>query len=235
MNFSWQFVGDTVPYVVKAIPMTLFLTFFPVIVGLVIGFLMALAKINRVPVLSQILSVFSSFFRSVPLLVLLFLAYYGTPKLLNYIVHDGERVLGSKQINNEVVAIITLTLYASAFLAEIIRGALSSVDKGQLEAAHALGLTKFQTYIRIVIPQAIVVALPNYFNFVLALLKGSSVVFTISVVDMMSAAKLQAEEGYRFIEAYALVGVFYIIFSLVFSTLFLKIEKRAKRKIGKMA
>lgn len=235
MNFSWEFIGNTLSYVVKAIPMTLFLTFFPVIVGLVIGFLLALVKINKVPVLSQVISVLSSFFRSVPLLVLLFLVYYGTPKFLNFTVYGGERVLGSKNINNDLVAIITLTIYASAFLSEIIRGALSSVDKGQFEAAHALGLTKLQTYIRIIIPQAVVVALPNYFNFVLALLKGSSVVFTISVVDMMSAAKLQAEDGYRFIEAYALVGAFYIIFSLIFSNLFLKIEHRAKRKVGKIA
>lgn len=235
MNFSWEFIGDTIIYVVKAIPMTLFLTFFPVIVGLVIGFLLALVKINKIPVLSQIISVLSSFFRSVPLLVLLFLVYYGLPKLLNFTVYGGERILGSKNINNNMVAILTLTIYASAFLSEIIRGALSSVDKGQYEAAHALGFTKLQTYLRIIIPQAIVVALPNYFNFVLALLKGSSVVFTISVVDMMSAAKLQAEDGYRFIEAYALVGTFYIIFSIVFSTLFLKIEQRAKRRIGKIA
>lgn len=235
MNFSWEFIGDTVIYVVKAIPMTLFLTFFPVIVGLVIGFLLALVKINKIPVLSQIISVLSSFFRSVPLLVLLFLVYYGLPKLLNFTVYGGERILGSKNINNNMVAIITLTIYASAFLSEIIRGALSSVDKGQYEAAHALGFTKLQTYLRIIIPQAIVVALPNYFNFVLALLKGSSVVFTISVVDMMSAAKLQAEDGYRFIEAYALVGTFYIIFSIIFSTLFLKVEQRAKRRIGKIA
>lgn len=235
MNFSWKFISETIIYVVRAIPMTLFLTFFPAIVGLVIGFILALAKIRKVQVVSQLITIFNSFFRSVPLLVLLFLAYYGTPKFLNFTVHGGERVLGSKNINNELVAIITITIYASAFLCEIVRGALSSVDKGQLEAAHALGLTKLQTYLRIVIPQAIVVALPNYFNFVLALLKGSSVVFTISVVDMMSAAKLQAEDGYRFIEAYALVGTFYILFSLFFSTLFLQIEKQAKRKIGKYA
>ena len=232
MNFSWEFVFDTSIYVIKAIPLTLFLTAFPVIVGLVIGFIFALVKIKKIPVLTGLINIYNSFFRSIPLVVLLFLAYYGLPKIINFTSHGGQRVVSAKDINNNVLAIVTLTLYSVAFLGEIVRGALSSVDFRQMEACHALGMTQLQAYIRIIIPQAITVALPNYFNFVLALLKGTSVVFTISVVDMMSAAKLQAEYGYRFVEAYVLVGFFYIVFSLVFSQLFVTIEKSAKRHMG---
>lgn len=235
MNFSWEFVKDTIQYVAAAIPMTMLLTFFPVIVGLVLGFFLAIAKIKRIPVLSQVINVYNSFFRSVPLVVLLFLVYYGLPKLINYLLYDGIRTVSIKNINNNLVAIITLTLYASAFLCEIVRGALSSVDMKQREAATALGMTTVQTYLRIIIPQAIIVALPNYFNFILALLKGTAVVFTISVVDMMSAAKLQAEYGYRYVEAYVLVGFFYIVFSIVFSRLFSAVEKNARRHMGQIA
>lgn len=232
MNISWDFIKETTVYVIKAVPLTMLLTFAPVIIGLVIGFLFALAKNKNIPVLSQFITVFNSFFRSIPLLVLLFIAYYGTPKLINYISYGGERVISTKGINNNMVALVTLTLYATSFLCEIVRGALGAVDMRQMEAAHALGMTKLQTYIRIIIPQAIIVALPNYFNFVLALLKGTSVVFTISVVDMMSAAKLQAEYGYRYVEAYMLVGALYIIFSVVFSQIFTGFEKAAKRRMG---
>ena len=235
MNFSWDFVRDTVSYVAAAIPMTMLLTFFPVIAGLLIGFLLALVKIKEIPVLTQIINVYNSFFRSIPLVVLLFLVYYGLPKVINYLFYDGIRTVSIKNINSNVVAIVTLTLYSSAFLCEIVRGALSSVDMKQKEAATALGMTPLMTYVRIIIPQAIVVALPNYFNFVLALLKGTAVVFTISVVDMMSAAKLQAEYGYRYVEAYVLVGVFYIVFSIVFSRLFATVEKNAKRHMGQFA
>ena len=140
--------------------------------------------------------------------------------------------MGSIDMSKNATAIVTLTLYAAAFLCEIVRGAFNSVDMRQMEAAHALGMTKPQAYFRIIIPQAIIVALPNYFNFFLALLKGSSVVFTISVVDIMAAAKLQAEYGYRYIEAYTLVGFFYIVLSLGFSWLFKKIEKNAKQHMG---
>jgi len=232
MNFSWAFVKETIGYVIDAVPLTLVLTFVPVIIGLVLGFILAVIKIRRIPVLNQIVTIYNSFFRSIPLLVLLFLAYYGIPKLINYIAYSGERVVASKDMNNNLTAIITLTLYSSAFLGEIVRGALSSVDMKQMEAAHALGMTPLQAYLRIIIPQAITVALPNYFNFVLALLKGTSVVFTISVVDIMSAAKLQAEYGYRYVESYVLVGAFYIVFSIVFSQLFTRIELNAKKNMG---
>lgn len=231
MNFSWAFIFDTTGYVVKALPLTLFLTIFPVTAGLVLGFLLALLKMYRVPVANRLVSIYVSFFRSIPLLVLLFLAFYGIPKLINFTFYGGERVWGSIDMNKNVTAVVTLTLYSSAFLCEI-GGALNSVDMRQMEAAHALGMTKRQAYFRIIIPQAIIVALPNYFNFFLALLKGTSVVFTISVVDIMAAAKLQAEYGYRYIEAYTLVGFFYIILSIGFSQIFTRIEKKAKLHMG---
>ena len=219
MNFSWAFIFDTTGYVVKALPLTLFLTIFPVTAGLVLGFLLALLKMYRVPVANRLVSIYVSFFRSIPLLI-------------NFTFYGGERVWGSIDMNKNVTAVGTLTLYSSAFLCEIVRGALNSVDMRQMEAAHALGMTKRQAYFRIIIPQAIIVALPNYFNFFLALLKGTSVVFTISVVDIMAAAKLQAEYGYRYIEAYTLVGFFYIIFSIGFSQIFTRIEKNAKLHMG---
>ena len=235
MNFSWEFVSQTIGYVLKAVPMTLLLTFLPVIAGLILGFFLALARIKKIPVLTGFITIYNSFFRSIPLVVLFFLAYYGIPKLINFTLNGGMRVVSVKDLNNNAVAIVTLILYSSSFLGEIVRGALSSVDMKQKEAATALGMTEFQTYVRIIIPQAITVALPNCFNFVLALLKGTSVVFTISVVDMMSAAKLQAEYGYRYVEAYVIVGTIYIIFSLIFSQLFLFLERSAKRRMGQPA
>lgn len=235
MSFSWEFIRDTAGYVLRAVPMTLLLTFLPVLAGLVLGFFLALVKIRKIPVLSGVVTAYNSFFRSIPLVVLFFLTYYGIPKFINFAFHDGMRVVSINNLNNNIVAIVTLILYSSSFLCEIVRGALSSVDMKQKEAARALGMTGFQAYVRIIIPQALTVALPNYFNFVLALLKGTSVVFTISVVDMMSAAKLQAEYGYRYVEAYVLVGVLYIIFSLIFSQLFLFLERRAKRRMGQAA
>lgn len=232
MEFDFSFIRETLPDVLKAVPLTLLLSLLPVVAGAVIGFLLALVRVKKVPVVHQLLSVFLSFFRGVPLLLLLFLAYYGIPKAINYLFYDGIRTVSASNMSSLVTAFLVLTLYSSAFLCEIIRGALISVDMKQLEAAHSLGMTKLMTYFRIVIPQAIIVALPNYFNFVLAMIKNTSIVFTISVMDMMAAAKVAAEEGYRFIEAYFMVGILYIIFSFVFSKSFAGVEKRAKRHMG---
>ena len=232
MEFSFEFVRNSLGVIAAAIPMTLFLTLFPVAVGLVLGFGLAAVRIKKIQVGSQLVTVYLSFFRSVPLLILLFLAYYGIPKLLNAIFNGGARVLSSANISSTVTAVIVITLYSSAYLCEIIRGALSSVDFRQMEAAHAVGMTRTQSYLRIIIPQTIIVALPNFFNFVLSLLKGTSVVFVITVMDIMNAAKVQADKGYRFIEAYTIVGIIYIVFSLVLSVVFKKIEQNAKKHLG---
>lgn len=232
MTFQFSFIWETLPDVLAAVPMTLLLTLLPVTAGLVLGFLLALIRIRKLPVLSQFVAVYLSFFRSIPLILLLFLAYYGGPKLANFLFFGGERVLSSAHVSGLVTALVVLTLYSSAFLCEIVRGALSSVDMRQMEAAHAIGMNRADSYLRIILPQAVVVALPNYFNFILALLKGSSVVFTITVMDMMAVAKLAAENVYRFIEAYTLVGVLYIVFSLLLSFLFSKVEQMAKLHMG---
>ena len=232
MDFKLSFIWDILPEVAAAIPMTLLLTVFPVAVGAVIGFFIALLRIKKPPVIYQLTGLYISFFRSVPLIILLFCSYYGIPKLINFVFYGGNRVIGASSIPPLVIALIVLTLYSSAYITELIRGALSSVDMKQMEAAHSIGMTKRDSYLRIIIPQAIIVALPNYFNFVLSTLKNTSVVFTISVMDMMATAKLAAEDGYRFIEAYVLVGVLYIIIGFASERLFKNVERNAKRHLG---
>ena len=232
MDFNFSFILKTLPEVLAAVPMTLFLTILPVVLGAVIGFFLALLRIKKIPVLYQLTGLYISFFRSVPLIILLFCSYYGIPKLINFVAHDGNRVLGVTDVSALVVALIVLTLYSGAYITELIRGALSSVDMKQMEAAHAVGMTKKDSYLRIILPQAIIVALPNYFNFVLSTLKNTSVVFVISVMDMMATAKIAAEAGYRFIEAYVLVGALYVIIGFVAEKIFKNIEKNAKRHVG---
>ena len=101
-----------------------------------------------------------------------------------------------------------------------------------MEAAHSIGMTKFRAYIRIIIPQAIMVAMPNYFNFVLNTLKNTSLVFAISVMDIMATAKVAAEKGYRFIEAYVMVGTIYVVLGVVLAAAFKKVERDSKAHMG---
>ncbi len=232
MSLDIGFIKETFPEVLKAIPVTLFMTAFPVIAGAVLGFFTALLHIRKIPVINRILELLISFFRSVPLIILLFCSYYGIPKLINFVAYKGQRVVGTTQISGLTVALIVYTVFSAAYISELIRGALSSVDLKQMEAAHSVGMTKFSAYTRIIIPQAIMVAMPNYFNFVLATLKNTSLVFAISVMDIMATAKVAAEKGYRFIEAYIMVGTIYIVLGVTLSVLFKKIETNSKLHMG---
>ena len=232
MTIDFKFIAETFPKVIAALPVTFLITVSAVVAGAVIGFLLALVHIKRIPVLNQIIEIYISFFRSVPLIILLFCSYYGAPKLINVLFHSGEKVIGTSQISSLAVAIIVFALYSIAFVSELIRGALSSVDMKQMEAAHSIGMTKLQAYLRIIIPQAIIVALPNYFNFVLATLKNTSLVFAITVMDIMTTAKISAETGYRFIEAYLMVGTIYVVVGIVLSRIFKGVENQSKKKMG---
>ena len=229
MNFSWEFVKDTIQYVAAAIPMTMLLTFFPVIVGLVLGFFLAIAKIKRIPVLSQVINVYNSFFRSVPLVVLLFLVYYGLPKLINYLLYDGIRTVSIKNINNNLVAIITLTLYASAFLCEIVRGALSSVDMKQREAATALGMTTVQTYLRIIIPQAIKNILPALGNEMITLLKDTSLVSVIALRDVTKQTQNIVNKTYQAFVPYISLAIIYLVIVIVLTKILGVFERRLRK------
>jgi len=232
MSLDLEFIAQTFPEVLHALPITALLTAFPAIVGAVLGFFLALVHIRRIPVINQIIELYISFCRSVPLIILLFCSYYGTPKLINFIFYGGQRVIGTSKISSLFIAILVLTISATATISELIRGALNSVDLKQMEAAHSIGMTNYQAYTRIIIPQAIMVAMPNYFNYVLGLLKSTSMVFCISVWDIMSTAKLAAELGYRFIEAYLLVGAFYIVAGVILSNVFKSVENRARANMG---
>ena len=226
MNFSWAFIFDTTGYVVKALPLTLFLTIFPVTAGLVLGFLLALLKMYRVPVVNRLVSIYVSFFRSIPLLVLLFLAFYGIPKLINFTFYGGERVWGSIDMNKNVTAVVTLTLYSSAFLCEIVRGALNSVDMRQMEAAHALGMTKRQAYFRIIIPQAIRAVLPALGNEFIVLLKDTSLITVIGGKELLYAAQGIMNRTYEAMFPLLGVALIYLILVMLFTWLLSKFERR---------
>ncbi len=232
MSLDVGFIRETFPEVIKAIPVTLLMTAVPVTAGAVLGFFVALLHIRKIPVINQILELLISFFRSVPPIILLFCSYYGIPKLINFVIYGGQRIVGTTQISGLAVALTVYTIFSTAYISELIRGALSSVDLKQMEAAHSIGMTKFSAFTRIIIPQAIMVALPNYFNFVLATLKNTSLVFAISVMDIMATAKVAAEKGYRFIEAYVMVGIIYVVLGVALSTLLKKVERRSKLRMG---
>jgi len=154
MKFNWSYFFQTLPYIAGKLNVTLTLTIISAVFSLVIGMIFAIISYYKVKGLSQVLKIWISFVRGTPVAAQLFFFYYGLANLSSLILNMSPTV---------AVAVI-MSLNMGAFVSESIRGALISVDEGQREAAMAFGMTGFQMTMRIVIPQAIRVALPPLFN-----------------------------------------------------------------------
>ncbi len=224
--FDFQFMINSIPAILKHLPVTLIITLVALIAGLLIGFVVALIKIYKIPVLKQISTVYVSFIRGTPLLIQIYLSYYGIPIILQYV----NLYLGTDFNINNIAPIIFIyiafALNHGAYASETIRGAIGSVDKGQFEAAHSIGMTASQTMRRIIIPEALKIALPNLGNNILGLIKGTSLAFSISVVDIVAAANMIGSRSYRFFEVYIVVALVYWITCTLLNYLVRLIEKK---------
>lgn len=216
MNFNWEYFFQTLPEVASKLDVTLGLTLAAAVFSLLIGIVFALIAYYKVPVLSQLLKVWSSFMRGTPAIAQLFFFYYGLANVSSVILKMSPLV---------AVAVI-MSLHMSCFMGESIRAALISVDDGQRDAAKAFGMTGFQMTVRVVLPQAIRVALPPLFNDLISLFKLSSLAYLVGLRDVMGAAKIEANNTYQFFECYACVIVVYWAISLVLMGIQKILEKR---------
>lgn len=192
---------DLVPVIAGYVPLTLFMAIVAMIAALVLAALLAIVRVLRVPVLDRVVAVFISFFRGTPLLVQLFLFYFGLPQV----------VPAMTGINGVTAAIIGLTLHFSAYMAESIRGAILGVDRSQWEAAQSIGMTQGQLLRRIILPQGARTAAPTLMNYFIDMIKSTSLAFTLGVTEMMGAAQKEAAGSFLYLEAFLVVAIFYWI------------------------
>lgn len=195
--------------VLQKLPLTLLMTLVAALIGLGLGFIMAIIKMKQIPILTPLTQAWVSFLRGTPLLVQLFLAYYGLPILIKIINQQFHLNWDIHQVPALLYAFLAMGLYTAAYNSETIRSALLSVNPSEMEAAHSIGLTKKQTLWRIIIPSAVIVAIPNLGNSLINLLKGTSLAFTITIVDMMGQAKILAGANLRYFESYIAVSIIY--------------------------
>lgn len=224
--FDFELVFTRIPKLLVYLPVTLELTLVAMIIGWVFGLLIAIVKKNRTPVLSQIATVFVSAMRGTPIIVQLYLSYFGIPLALKYYNFYNGTDYNINVIPSILFAMVALGLNQSAFDSESIRAAITAVDKGQLEAAKALGMSKFQVMQRVVLPQALVVALPSLGNSLIALIKGTSLAFTCSVVEMTAQGKILAGSDYRYFEVYCSLAIIYWCVTIVVEKAFQLLEKK---------
>ncbi|MBU9674236.1 amino acid ABC transporter permease [Planococcus sp. CP5-4] len=226
-----NFLIESFPAILSRLPVTIGIAVGSLLLSLIIGVAAALIKIYKVPVLSVITSIYISFIRGTPLLVQIYLVFYGIPKIICFLQSEYGW-LQSADVNSiapEFYALMAFSINLGAYLSETIRSAIESVDRGQFEAAKAIGMTPVQMMLKIVFPQALTVAIPNLGNMFISTIKDTSLVFIIGVIDIMGQAKILGSRGLAFFEVYIAVSIVYWILCIVVERLLAKIEKRARR------
>ncbi|WP_241749981.1 amino acid ABC transporter permease [Priestia megaterium] len=193
--------------------------------SLLLGFVIALIRIQKKPVLSKMATIYLSFMRCTPLLVQLFLVYFSLPQLL-LLVH-----IDINSWSRITFLVIAFSLHTAAPLSEVIRSAYLSIDKGQFEAAYSIGMNYFQSLRRIILPQAFVAALPNLGNATISLLKDTALAFSIGIIDIMGQVRLILGNNYGIgmFEIYVTISLVYWSMCIVIEIIVSYLEKHLKK------
>lgn len=221
MNYDMQFFIAIFPKLILKIPFTLWLGCIAFAIAFVLGLILEICYTSKHFVLRKMAGLYISYFRSTPYITQLFIFYFGMPQLIPAM----GKIVGPTAL------VITIAMNSAAFIAEVIRGGLQSVDKGQREAALSIGMSPFKMYKEIILPQAFVAAFPSLGNSFIMMIKNTAIGFTIGVVDILAQAKIMAASTLNFFEAYIAAGVVYWIILVVIDKVLKSLEKRICRHL----
>ncbi|MEF2276881.1 amino acid ABC transporter permease [Deinococcus sp. YIM 134068] len=219
LSFILQSALQALPVLVQGAGITLAFALAAMVLGLPLGFAVALARLSRVGPLRALTGLYVSFIRGTPLLVQIFVIYYGLPSF-------------GVTLSPVVGGVLALTLNAGAYLSETIRAAILSVGRGQREAAYSLGLTPSQTMRLIVLPQALRVAAPSLGNSLIGLVKDTSLVSVITVVELLRSAQLVIARTFEPFGPYLMAALLYWAISAVLEVVQRRVERRLSRGVA---
>ena len=208
-------VREIMPQLLRGTIVTLQLTGIAISMGFIIGIFLALGRLYGNRSISAICNGYIQFFRGTPLLVQLFIVYYGLPRY-------GIR------LSSFTAALIGLGLNSAAYQAEYFRGAIQSIGEGQMMAARAIGMSKFKSIKNIIIPQALRIVIPSWSNELIYTLKYSSVAYMIGAPELMAQAKFITAKNFRYFEVFIVVAFIYLVIVLVLSRILDFIEKKVR-------
>jgi len=214
MDF-FELTKEIMPQLLEGTLVTLKLTGVAISAGFIIGISLALGRLYGNQPIRVFCSGYVQFFRGTPLLVQLFIVYYGLPRY-------GVR------ISSFLAALIGLGLNSAAYQAEYFRGAIQSIDEGQMMAARSLGMSKFKSIVNIIIPQALRIVIPSWSNELIYTLKYSSVAYMIGAPELMAQAKFIAAENFRYFEVFLVVAFIYLVVVVILSRLLDFVEGKVK-------
>ncbi|MGU4152988.1 amino acid ABC transporter permease [Pseudomonas aeruginosa] len=209
-----ELLGMAWPFLLQGAMYTVLFAAVSMVLGLILGFSVAVVRVTKVPVVSQIAAVYVSAFRGTPLLVQIFVLYYGLPSV-------------GIEFTPVTAGILALTLNVAAYLSESMRGAILGIDKGQWEAGLSVGLTWGQTLWNIITPQALRLAVPSLSNSLISLIKDTSLISVITVTELMLATKEVITETFQPLPLYlAAAGIYWLL-----SALFERVQKALENRL----
>lgn len=212
--FLWSLFVDSFPKLLSRLHITLYIVVVALLFGMLLGTYIAVVRLYKVPILAQLATAYVSFIRGIPILVLLYIVYIGLPLVV------GLFGININRWDTLIFVMLTYIVNTSAFLSEIIRSAVAGVDVGQTEAAYSVGMTRWQTFRRIVAPQAMQIAMPALGNTIVSLLKDTSLAYTLGVIDLVGVIKAISANTYRSLEAYAAAAIIFFLLSSLLEQLF---------------
>ncbi len=216
MKFNFDLVVNSLPLLLVGAGVTIKITALSVALGVVIGLFVGIARISRIKILRVLAAIYVDFFRGTPLLVQIFLVYFALPVITGQRVDPFVAAIGSCGINS------------GAYVAEIFRAGIQSIDKGQMEAGRSLGMTWVQTMRYIIVPQAFKRVIPPLGNEFIALLKDSSLVSVIGFEELTRRGQLIIAKTYGSLEIWISVAVIYLAMTLTISRFVAYLERRYK-------
>ncbi|PKH03149.1 ABC transporter permease [Psychromonas sp. MB-3u-54] len=219
MPLDVQYILELLPILLKYLSVTMEMAILGFCFAIILAVILAIVRVFKLPVLHNFAGLFISFFRGTPLLVQLFLLYYGLPQVMP--IFAGVDAFSA--------AIIGLSLHFSAYMAESIRAAIMGVNKSQMEACLSIGMTRLQAMRRIILPQAARVATPSLMNYFIDMIKSTSLAFTLGVAEIMAKAQMEASSSFKYFESFLAVALIYWAVIEIFSRLQHYLEIRMNR------
>lgn len=201
MEWSWSFAFEIFPQLVEGVKITVFASLLGSALATLIGCTIAIARRSNLPGLSSVMRYFVEFVRGTPFLVQLYVVFYMLPDLGIF-------------LSPLTAGVITLGVHYSSYTSEVFRAGIDNVERGQWEAAKALNLTRTQTWWYVIIPQAVPPMVPALANYVVSMFKETPLLSVITVVELMSQARIVANINYRYLEPITMVGAFFLAVSV---------------------
>jgi polar amino acid transport system permease protein len=223
---SFNFIDKFLPYFNDGLIVTLLISAFVVLIGTVLGTLIALAKLSKIRILRWLANSYVEIFRGTPMLVQIMIGFQVLGKIP---LPEFQLGILTEDLSRLVPGIIVLSMNSGAYVAEIVRGGINAVPKGQMEAAYSLGIRPRQTMLKVILPQAIRNILPALGNEFVTIIKDSSLLATIGVMELYNGAQTTSSTTYQSLSPWLLVAVYYFVVTFITSRLINLLEK----KLGK--